>query len=76
MKYFLCLIVLVGCNSTPSKPLKYKEGDVVLTKLGETALITSIHENMWPERPYTLDIKDSSDHVQYSEDFIVKVIKE
>lgn len=76
MKYLFCLIVLVGCSSTPSKPLKYKVGDVVETKLGETALIVDIHEQIWPERPYFLDIKNSGGYsVQYSEDFIVRVIE-
>lgn len=71
MKYFLCLIVLVGCAE--SKPLKYKQGDIVLTKLGEIGLITYASDDYY--YPYFIDIKGSSEQVEYKEDFIVKVIE-
>ncbi len=80
MKYFLCLVVLVGCSSNNVvQPLgvgglKYKVGNVVQTKLGETGIIISIWENA--ERPYFIDIYGSSQNVSYEERFIVKVIEE
>lgn len=73
MKYFLCLIVLVGCAE--SKVLKYKTGDVVETKLGEIGLITFTNHHSWAVYPYTLDIKGANKKVEYKEDFIVKVIE-
>lgn len=71
MKYLLCLIVLVGCAE--SKPLKYKVGDVVETKLGETGLIILTWEGAY--RPYLIDIKNSAEDVRYQEEFIVRVIE-
>lgn len=74
MKYFLCLIVLVGCADGKNTTLKYKKGDIVLTKLGETGIIINVQK--YAGRPYYIDIKDSSQNVSYEESFIVKVIEE